>query len=395
MAEEMRWKYFSDDRDARLGRSLSGTNLALAGDYNQRIVLQSIRRHDMITRSQLVAMTGLTAPTIMNITRRLLEQGLIVNCGRTEGARGQPAMRFMVNADGCHAFGVNIDRDQLTVVLLDLAGRVRALRRHDEAFLLPEAARSIIAGLIRSILDETGIDVDRIIGLGVAVPDDLGKVPLRRMPEGYAIWTDTDVGALLRPIWSGPLHIDNDAAAAAIGEAQFGLGLVHPSFFYILVMAGLGGGVVLDGVYHRGAAARSGELGFLPHGDGMLQDVVSLSGLRHRLGGAETAADREVALEGWLDDAALALVPVVAAINCLINPDAILIGGGLDRDVAARLIRRIQDMAGRTTSRKIPAEAALAIARIYDHAAAIGAAILPFLDQLLPTEGSLMKRPGD
>ncbi|MEG8024588.1 ROK family protein [Sphingomonas aurantiaca] len=62
--------------------------------------------------------------------------------------------------------------------------------------------------------------------------------------------------------WS--IHIDNDAAAAAIGEAQFGGGLDHASFFYILVSAGLGGGIVTDGTYYRGATGRSGEIGFLP-----------------------------------------------------------------------------------------------------------------------------------
>ena len=58
-----------------------------------------------------------------------------------------------------------------------------------------------------------------------------------------------------------PIFVENDAAAAALGEMQFGLGQQYQSFFYILITAALGGGLVIDGHYFRGAAGRSGELG--------------------------------------------------------------------------------------------------------------------------------------
>src|SRR3954468_16248175 len=93
----------SEDRGDRLETSLSGTNLERAGDYNRRIVLQAIRVAGETTRSELAAITGLTTPTIANIARRLLDEGLILDAGKRVGQRGQPAIRLAINPDGAFA----------------------------------------------------------------------------------------------------------------------------------------------------------------------------------------------------------------------------------------------------------------------------------------------------
>src|ERR1044072_1166879 len=71
--------------------SLAGTNLERAADYNQRVMLQAIRVNGEITRQDLARITGLTPPSIANITNRLLQEDLIVELGRLRGRRGQPA----------------------------------------------------------------------------------------------------------------------------------------------------------------------------------------------------------------------------------------------------------------------------------------------------------------
>ncbi|WP_438821907.1 hypothetical protein, partial [Escherichia coli] len=62
----------ANDRQPRLTVGLSGSNLVRVSDFNQRVVLQAIRiAGGEVSRSELVAATGLTFPTIANITRRL------------------------------------------------------------------------------------------------------------------------------------------------------------------------------------------------------------------------------------------------------------------------------------------------------------------------------------
>src|SRR5690348_8168923 len=102
------------------GPQLSGTNLERAGDHNQRVTLQAIRVNGPITRNDLADITGLTPPAIANITRRLLKDNLIREAGQRRGGRGQPATKLVINPDGCFSVGINVDRDHITVVVVEI-----------------------------------------------------------------------------------------------------------------------------------------------------------------------------------------------------------------------------------------------------------------------------------
>jgi hypothetical protein len=85
---------------------LSGTNLERAGDHNQRVTLHAIRVNGPITRAELAVITGLTAPAIANITKRLLTDNLIQDAGRRRGGRGQPATKLVINPDSWFSIGL-------------------------------------------------------------------------------------------------------------------------------------------------------------------------------------------------------------------------------------------------------------------------------------------------
>ena len=390
-------------RSSRLSLSLSGTNLERAGDYNLRTVLQAIRLGGETTRVDLAQQTGLTAPTIANITGRLAEMGLIRSAGRRVGGRGQPAMRLVIDPDGAFGIGLTIDRDHLTLVTLDLAGEVRSRVTREMAFALPQDVVAFVHDELDGAVRSGGVDRGRVLGLGVAIPDEIGQMGWPGRPAAYDAWHDTDVVALLEDSVPWPVHVDNDAAAAALGEAQCGTVFEHPSFFYLLISVGLGGGPVFDRTYHRGATHRSGEIGLMPDPSGtpgaVVQDTVSLSTLLARLDAAgfpgcgldqlvDGTDGEQAVIDAWLHDCARALTAPLVAINCLINPDAILIGGRLPMPLIQRL------SAGLTTALqdiKLPSRAKILPAVMAEDAPAIGAAILPFLDHVLPSDAILIQ----
>lgn len=384
---------------------LSGTNLERAGDYNQRVTLQAIRLEGPLTRADLAAMTGLTAPTIANITKRLLDENLILEAGKLHGERGQPAMKLAVNPDGCFSIGMNIDRDHITLVLLDFAGQVRARATREIDFASPDTVLAFFETETRRMLEGWELDAKPILGIGVAMPDDMGSVDLPHRPPEYSAWNHVDVRAMLSSVLSLPVYVENDAAAAALGELQYGHGLQKPSFFYILLASGLGGGLVIEGEYFRGANGRSGEIGFLPVRSRRteartLQGAVSLSALYADLeiAGFKPAAPEallELPLEGqatidsWIDLSAELLAPTLAAVSCVVNPEAVYIGGRLPAALVDRLTHALNQRLTRMES--VPIMAKVLRAATAADAPAIGAAILPFIDQLLPSKAALRK----
>ncbi len=385
---------------------LWGTNLERAGDYNQRVVLQAIRAKGPITRTELADISGLTPPAIANITRRLAAEGLVLDAGQRRGGRGQPATRLAVDPDGRFSLGVNVDRDHVTAVLLDLAGAVRARLCQEGPLASPQAVAESVRKMARTLLATTPAASRRpLLGAGLAIPDDLDRVDLPALRH-QAGWGAVDLVGLFSAALDLPVQVENDAAAAAIGELHFGRGLGSPSFFYVLFSAGLGGGLVVDGEYFRGADGRSGEIGFLPLHSAetsarTLQEAVSLSALYAHLAAQGLVMDAPAALahlpahgarlvDEWLEVAADFLIEPLVAVSWLINPAAILLGGRLpapllDR-LAARLSARLSAPAG-----KLPAQPPVLRAAAAEDAPAIGAAILPFLQQVLPSRFTLMK----
>lgn len=377
----------------------AGTNLERASAHNQRVVLQAIRANGRITIAELAGLTGLTSTGISAIVRKQLDDALIREVGRIQGARGQPAMRYSVNADGAFSLGVNLDRDHVTLVALDLAGKTRWRSSLEVSFAPYEEVKAFLQESVAELRRNEKFAFDRLIGIGVAVPDELGAVALPDPPAGYTNWSNVDYRSLMNEVVPGvPVHIENDAFAAALGEMQFGYGSTNPNFFYLLISVGLGGSMVLDGAPIAGATGRSGEIGHLvlrrPRG-ATLGSIVSLAGLYQFLRGTGQAAqsvndlrnlgeDAQSVARGWLMNAAEALEEPLTLINLALNPAAFYIGGRLPDalidELAVELNTRLRRHAAAA-----PNMAPVVRALLSTDAAAVGAAIMPFSDQLLPS----------
>ncbi|MDE1150553.1 MAG: ROK family transcriptional regulator [Azospirillaceae bacterium] len=401
---------------ATVSASLSGTNIERAGDYNQRIVLQAIRVSGPITRTELGNLTGLTPPAITNITKRLLNDGLIIEVERLHGGRGQPAIPLAINPDGCFSIGVNVDRDHVTLVVLDLLGHVRRRATLEVAFASPAIVADFFQEQIDTLKADGDLPMDRLTGIGVAMPNDLVRNDLLRSdllrgdatgaPPEYEVWKAIHVPSLFAEPLALPVYVENDATAAALGELQFGHGMRDPSFFYILISHGLGGGLVINGNAIIGANGRSGEIGFLPVRTGNpypqpLQNVVSLSALYSLLAANGHAVSRPGQLRTlnaagkdilgrWLDMASDLLLDPLISMSCLINPESVFLGGRLPLELLDSLAHRINRKL-RTRGDLVPVMIPVHRAAMAQDAPAIGAAILPFNDRLLPTRMTLMK----
>jgi predicted NBD/HSP70 family sugar kinase len=387
---------------------LSGTNLERAADHNQRVTLHAIRVYGLLTKVELAAITGLTTPAIANITKRLRTDGLIEEAGRRRGGRGQPPIKLRIRPEACHAIGVNIDRDHITMVVVDFSGKMLARVCEEVDFALPDHVRSLYRRSIEGMLDEAGVEHASLVGIGVALPDELGHIDLPGRPAAYAQWDGIDLKTLFDEPFDLPVFVENDAAAAAMGEMQLGLGQKYPSFFYVLISSGLGGGLVVDGTYWRGAGGRSGEIGFMqaPSTGGKVDQVqkfVSLSGLAGHLRAYDlTLADAirydavsdeaAVCVDDWVKRAAAQLAVPLEAVNCLINPGVVLLGGRLPSVLIEHLAERTHDIL-RSNAASMPAVAPVMRATLSVDAPAVGAAILPFSHFLLPKPGALWKAP--
>lgn len=107
-----------------------GSNLHALGSFNQTVVLDTIRRTpDGLSRVEIAEQTGLSAQTVSNVSRRLLDTGVIREAGIRNLGVGKPRTILQLDPSGHYAIGVHIDPAVLTFVLLNMEGEISPTRR--------------------------------------------------------------------------------------------------------------------------------------------------------------------------------------------------------------------------------------------------------------------------
>jgi glucokinase len=126
-----------------------------------------------------------------------------------------------------------------------------------------DATAHQIAEAVRKAIEAGDVDIDRVLGIGMAVP---GHV---RPRDGVVLYSPNFADGwrnvqLARPVSDEtglPTFIGNDANLAALGEYKYGAGQDFRHLVMFTLGTGIGGGVVIDGRLLTGSAGGAGELG--------------------------------------------------------------------------------------------------------------------------------------
>jgi len=362
-----------------------GANISHAASHNRQLLLHEIRANPGIDRASLSRLTGLTQPAVFKIVAELLEEAWIVGTRVQEGARGQPRSTLNINPHAAYALGLNVDRDRLCLVALDFAGGVRLHLHQETPMASAQDARDFVERSIGAIRETRLFPLHKAVAVGLSMPEDYSA------RNGDADWTN-----VFRPLNHLPMVVENDAAAASIGEMMFGAGLNVPSFFYIHMGVALGGGLIVNRQYIRGRHGRSGELGYLPQVNPFrqrktalgrtIEQVVSLQGLADTLGttarGADAMRAYEAACESgdprmreWIEEASELLYLPLLSVLCTMDPDAIFVGGRFPGAVLQRLSLDLSKRLSMNVGIRGP-EMMVRPGKLAEDAAAVGAAIL-------------------
>lgn len=243
-----------------------GTNLPRMGDFNLTVILDAIRRSEAgLSRVELAQLVGLSPQTISNISRRLLDQKLIVEAGKEGTGPGKPRTILRLNPKGMYAVGVHLDPALITVVLLDLVGSVVEKR----TFVTPPSHEpgeivQAIAECVEELLERSGVDRKLVAGLGVAAPGpiDLDRGAVVGPPLLHG-WVDVPLQDLVYRATGLPTTVDKDVTGAAVAEIWAGGPGGSGSFVFFYLGTGLGVGLVLSGEVYRGSSGNAGEIGHI------------------------------------------------------------------------------------------------------------------------------------
>ncbi|MFC9771117.1 MULTISPECIES: ROK family transcriptional regulator [unclassified Pseudarthrobacter] len=236
------------------------------GDFNLTVILDAIRRTSGgLSRVELAQIVGLSPQTISNISRRLLDQNLIVEAGKEGSGPGKPRTILRLNPKGMYAVGVHLDPAVTTFVVMDLVGSVVQHARIDTpGGNDPSAVIATIAAQVARVVEESGVDRDRIAGLGVAAPGpidlDNGTVVDPPLLPG---WDRVELRNALSEATGYSVLVDKDVTSAAVAETWAGGPSGAGSFVFMYMGTGIGCGIVLNDEVIRGTSGNAGEIGHI------------------------------------------------------------------------------------------------------------------------------------
>lgn len=252
-----------DLRDGRIGQAqMRSANLGL--------LLRHLREHGGRTRAQLAAETGLSKGTTSTLVGDLVERGLVREDGPTrDGTVGRPGLVVHLDGRGVVGMGLEITEDHITLVATDLAGT--ALRESvtplDVRHQPIETVLDRVAGTLDRSIESLRAQGMHVVGLTVSPPGviDYDSGTVRFAPN--LGWRDLPLAAHLvarLPATQPPLHLENDAKAAAVaefaGRSRDGI----RDLVFLTGNTGVGAGIIAGGQLSRGWAGFSGEVGHLP-----------------------------------------------------------------------------------------------------------------------------------
>ncbi|HET9416292.1 MAG TPA: ROK family transcriptional regulator [Candidatus Limnocylindria bacterium] len=235
---------------------------------NLSAIVRALHLRGPLSRSELVAQTGLTRSAIRGLIGELVDGGMVRE-ERSEpaGTPGRPSPLVRADADGTIVLAVEINVDSLAAAIVGLGGTVHALVRVDRprAHL---ALDDIVADLVNLVAPwrERLLRDDALVGIGVAVAGIVRRTDgLVRLGPNLG-WRDEPLGARLGAALglSVPIHVANEADLAGLAEHRRGAAIGFDSVLYVQGEVGVGGNLIVDGLPVVGVAGYAGEIGHLP-----------------------------------------------------------------------------------------------------------------------------------
>jgi predicted NBD/HSP70 family sugar kinase len=388
---------------------IRGANIQAAGAHNRKIILRAIRALDAAEHASLAEATGLTQPAVFKIVKDLIREGLVISPKTRQGAKGQPAAVLAINPDYAFSIGLNVESDNLVMVVVDFAGRVRGHRRLGGARPSRPGLRRFFANCIDDFLDDHAFDASKIVSVGMASADrSMGsQAPGRSQGTGGTplLQNRLDMASSeLAALIGTPVRAEDRAAAAAHAEVILGAVKTPDPIFYLHLSDQLSGVLIVDQHVVRGDPEHRNAPAVLPQLNPfrssrtdlgkMLGETVSVSAFLqflkdrgHKVARLDDIdlADVSVAeaVDEWVNGIADLLYMPLLSMFCCLSLSSVRIGGALPHTVVARLCHVLCTRLSLNLGLNWP-EMAVRPATLDRMAPAVGAALIAFGDRWEP-----------
>jgi len=341
----------------------------------------------------------------------MLENGQ-VHVSSMQKGKGRPKELLTLTGDYCHCIGIDLGGTHITTILLDFTTKVLASQSVDlNENVTHDTILSICDFLVENLLNEAGLKMNDVSGIGVTFPGIFDTVTGDILTaSNLPSWKNISVKKIFEKKYNIPVSFEDCSRAMALAE------LWHKNNkcdnFIVLDMGlGIGCGIVIDNKIYAGSGGKSGEIGHMIteiNGPvcscgrrGCIETLASgwalskraqellnegkCSELKKIIPNSKYAPHlKEIILAAGLGDESCKELLTkageyigigIANALSLFNPSKVILGGRMIKD-NSYMLKSIDETVRKQTIADIYNDVRIEVSDIGDNASAIGAAIL-------------------
>lgn len=281
-------------------------NMIRVKQVNIELVKTAFKALTFGTKLTIANATGLSVATCNNILNELLARGEVVEADLEQHNGGRPARRFMYNANYSYIACIYVSNDggvyRITHAVTNLAGAIIEENFVEVEIINYEVINTLIEKLIYNYenIKAIGIGIPGIIHRGI-----IGAVDIEEL-------TDLPLATRLKANYNLKIIVENDVNLMAYG---FYKKQNYDENKTIAVVNfpkgnGAGAGIIVEGHIIRGNTNFAGEVSYLPF---------------------DQSREEQIKQTNSADGFFPLMVKTIGSIIAIINPEAIVITGGLIR----------------------------------------------------------------
>lgn len=239
---------------------------------NRNRVFRYICKHGTVSNPDIAYDVKMSLPTVTQITKELIERGLVEETGELQSTGGRRAKALSVAANVKLAVGLDITKNHVSLVLTNLTGEIVKYERSFQPFSAEDAYYENIKEKLETFISQSGVDRERILGIGISFP---GIVDLDRqmIASSHVLGVREQPFDSISRFFSYPYYFINDANAGAYAEGITLEGITAGEadrFFYLSLSNTVGGAIFSGRELVQGERFRCGEVGhmtIIPNGE--------------------------------------------------------------------------------------------------------------------------------
>lgn len=227
-------------------------------------ILEILRRRGPVSRPDISKEMGINVVTISNYIDEFIKQNLVYEKDFDVSEGGRRPVLLDLNPRAGFVVGVGLNLTNMVGLLVDLKGNIIIKNQISRP---PSSAKEVsesLLGIVREVLRRSKEYASGIKGIGIGIAGLINK------QSGSVLWpqeagndcsyvsVDLPLKELLEKEFSHPVSIENDATSACFGEHWMGLESGFKDVLYMF--SGVGCGIMINGEIYRGAQGYAGEV---------------------------------------------------------------------------------------------------------------------------------------